>query len=174
MSIDFHKRHPKEPKNKVYNLLDRPPVLECGGSLDKEGVDTYWGRSLTVQADEANGNIHSILSKYEKTGMILPQLIKQDKVYGDFSAVPDYQEALNTVLKAEEQFNALDAKTRANFANSPVKFLEFANDPKNLGEMVKLGLAVQKAEPDATLKDVVKALKPDKATPVDSASSEAK
>lgn len=130
--------------NKIYSLLDRPPVKECGGKLDKEGNDTFWGKSLAIQADEQNGNIHSILSKYEKTGGILPQLIKQNPQYGDYSDVPTYQESLNIVLKAADQFNSLDAKLRHQFQNDPSEFLNFVNNPENGKKLVEMGLAIAK------------------------------
>lgn len=130
---------------KIYSILDRPPVLNCGGEKDKEGNDSYWGKSLTLQSDEQNANIHFILNKYEKTGA-LQAAIKQNPIYGDFSDMPSYQESLNLVIKANEQFSLLDATIRSRFANDPSKFLEFVNDSKNLDEMIKMGLATKKAE----------------------------
>lgn len=134
-------------KGKIYSINDRPPRFKHGGEKkDKEGNDVYWGKSLTLQADEVNGNIHKILDKYAKTGQ-LPAMIKENPQYGDFANVPDYQESLNIVLKANEQFMNLDAQIRAKFDNDPSNFLAFANDEKNLPEMVKLGLAVKKDIP---------------------------
>ncbi|QXP08414.1 MAG: internal scaffolding protein [Arizlama microvirus] len=96
----------------------------------------------TQQSGKEECDINNILKRYEKTG-ILPDMIKTDPRYGDFSSCPEYQEALNIVELANTQFNALDAHARRRFDNDPAKFLEFAENPANLGEMVKLGLATE-------------------------------
>lgn len=142
MSID--NRNGNDPK-KIYSLGDRPKGHKSGGKPDKEGVDSYWGPSKTLQADEQNANIHFLMARYEKTGQ-LPQLIRENPQYGDFSDMPTYQESLNLVIHANNQFAALDAKIRSRFQNDPAQFLAFANNPENLEEMVKMGLAVKKAE----------------------------
>lgn len=137
--MSYNNSNKSDPK-KVYSILDKPPVFECGGKKDKEGIDLYWGKSLTLQADEQNANIHFILERYQKTGA-LTAMIKENPQYGDFTQVPTYQESLNIVLKANEQFNNLDAKIRARFANDPTQFLNFVHDPNNKEELIKMGLA---------------------------------
>lgn len=94
---------------------------------------------LTKQADAKDCDINSIFKRYEKTGQ-LPDMIVREPRYGDFSSVPSYQEAINIVRHAEEQFANLDVHLRNRFENDPVKFLEFCQDTKNLDEMEKLGL----------------------------------
>lgn len=105
-------------------------------------------KSLTKQADAKDADINNIMKKYLKTG-VLPNLIKQEPRYGDFSEVSDYLDSMNTVLFANEQFAALSAEVRKQFDNDPAKFLEFASNPENGEEMVKLGLAERKPHPDA-------------------------
>lgn len=95
--------------------------------------------SLTKQADAKDCDINVLFARMEKGGS-LPDMIAREPRYGDFSEVPDYQEACNIVLKAKEQFESLDAQTRNRFENDPAKFLAFANDPKNMDELEKLGL----------------------------------
>ena len=99
----------------------------------------------TKQAFKDECDINNILKRYEKTG-VLPDLIKSNPKYGDFSSALTYQESLNTVLHAQEQFEALGSRVRERFNNDPVKFLEFTSDPSNIEEMVKLGLAVKKTK----------------------------
>lgn len=98
------------------------------------------GESLTKQEFKKQCDINTILAKYQKTGQ-LPDLIKSDPRYGDFSEVGSYQEALDTVILARQQFDALSSKLRSRFGNDPSEFLAFVNDPKNAEEMVSLGLA---------------------------------
>lgn len=99
--------------------------------------------SMTKQAFAEECDINNILKKYNKTG-ILPHLAKADPRYGDFSTVPDYQDALNTVLHAQTQFAALPAHARDRFANDPSRFLAFAQDPTNNAELVAMGLASER------------------------------
>lgn len=101
------------------------------------------GETMTNQESKEECDINNILAKYNKTG-VLPTLIKQNPIYGDFSEALDYQQSLEVISKAEMQFKALPAKARDKFQNDPVKFLEFVHDPKNAKEMEELGLATKK------------------------------
>lgn len=112
------------------------------------GLSCAKDKGLTKQSHKDECDINKITRAYEKTG-ILPELIRENPRYGDFSEVPDYQDALNVVLHAEAQFGALDAHIRARFANDPAQFLEFATNPDNLEELTRLGLAKPVAEAPA-------------------------
>lgn len=113
---------------------------------DAGGVDCTNSPSLTKQSFKDDTDINNITAKYERTGA-LPDMIKENPRYGDFSEAPDYQAALDTVMHAQAQFDALDARIRARFGNDPAQFLEFATNRENIDEMVKLGLAVRLPEP---------------------------
>lgn len=117
------------------------------------------GKSRTHQSFKDECDINNIMKRFEKTG-ILPDLIKRNPRYGDFSDVPSYQEALNTVLLANEQFAALSARVRDRFNNDPQAFLAFVHDEKNSDEMIKLGLASRQENPPQTLPEGVKEGKP--------------
>lgn len=122
-----------------------------GPGLSWEYTDPKTGEvkrkiSRTKQADKKSCDINFILDRYAKTGQ-LPEMIKRNPRYGDFSAVPDFQESCDVVQKATEQFEALDAKVRKRFHNNPAEMLEFAADPANAEEMVRLGMAVKREEP---------------------------
>jgi len=97
----------------------------------------------TKQAFRDECDINQILRRYNATG-VLPDLIKKNPQYGDFSDPTTFQDAQNVVLHAKDQFANLSATLRDRFSNDPIKFLEFTADPSNLPEMVKLGLAVQR------------------------------
>lgn len=102
-------------------------------------VDFSKDPGVTKQADALDCDINTIFKKFEKSGQ-LPNMIARNPSYGDFSEVPDYQEALNIVRHAEEQFLNLDASIRNEFENDPAKFLAFATDEKNYDRMEKMGL----------------------------------
>lgn len=113
-----------------------------------KGIDTGT-RIMTKQSFKDECDINNIMKKYKNTGM-LPEMIKTQPQYGDFSEVSDYMESMNIVLKAQEQFQNLSADVRNRFQNDPALFLDFANDPKNGEEMVKMGLATKKEMPQNT------------------------
>lgn len=85
-------------------------------------------------------DINNILRRFNTTGQ-LPDMIKRNPVFGNFADVADYQSALNTVITAQEQFEALNSRLRNRFNNDPAQFLEFMANKDNLLEMIKLGLA---------------------------------
>lgn len=85
------------------------------------------------------------MERHRKTGIIRQHT--QRPMYGDFSNVGDYQDALNVVLVAEQMFSELDAKVRGRFHNDPQAFLDFCEDPANEAEAVQLGIA-SKPEPE--------------------------
>lgn len=114
----------------------------------KSTLDCSVEPSRTLQSDADSADINNILKRYERTGL-LPEMIKVDPRYGDFSEVPTYQEALEIVSRSHEQFTNLDAHIRARFSNDPAEFLAFATNPDNMKEMVKLGLAIEK-QPEIT------------------------
>jgi len=94
--------------------------------------------SLAQQQFKDECDINNIMEKFGITGLI-PQTPLSPS-YGDFSGVGDYHSALNAVIAAEEQFEALPAKMRARFDNDPSKLIAFIEDEANRPEAEKLGL----------------------------------
>lgn len=114
----------------------------------------------THQSFKEECDINTILKRYNKTGQ-LPEIIKTNPQYGDFSSQLSYQESLDVVMKAQEQFDALPSAVRERFGNDPSRFLAFANDPKSVEEMVAMGLATKREQkaPDGPLKEEKKEVK---------------
>lgn len=111
-------------------------------------------------------DVNRIMEKFNRTGL-LPQLINSNPRFGDFSEVPDFQEAQNIIATANSQFAALPAKLRDRFRNDPAEFLAFVHDEKNKGELAELGLlkpeAVERLKaPKKGLEDAPKAPAEDK------------
>lgn len=97
------------------------------------------GESMTKQSFKDQCDINKILHSYRKYGK-LPDMIKQNMHFGDFSEVPDYKESLDIVIRAQTQFNSLDSALRKRFHNDPVEFLEFVHDSNNKDELIKMGV----------------------------------
>lgn len=119
--------------------------------------------SRTKQSFKDDCDINSIMKKYEKTGVVAHQAKYQGN-YADVSGGLDYHASMNAVTRAQEMFMQLPASVRTKFGNDPGRFLEFAMDPANDEEMIKMGLkkenqraqvveAVLSAESVAALKE---------------------
>jgi len=98
--------------------------------------------SLAQQHFKEECDINTILQKFNITG-ILPEAPLSPR-YGDFSGIGDYHTALNRVIAAQDEFEALPAQIRARFDNDPAKLIEFLDDEANRPVAEELGL-VEKA-----------------------------
>lgn len=111
----------------------------------RRGKVTFSKPSRTKQAMKDECDINNILRKYEKTGMVT-HVAKHGGEYGFVPAI-DLMGAYETIQRAEAMFEDLPAAARKRFENSPMKFLEFVQDPANRDELVKLGLGKETVTP---------------------------
>lgn len=102
--------------------------------------------TLAQQHYKEECDINTILQKFSITG-ILPEAPLSPR-YGDFTGIGDYHTALNRVIAAQEEFEALPAQIRVRFDNDPAKLIEFLEDETNRPEAEELGL-VEKAAAEA-------------------------
>jgi hypothetical protein len=93
---------------------------------------------LTEQHHAETCDINKILAQFMETG-ILPTSTKVPQ-YGDVSE-HDFQEVQNQLAQAKTLFEELPDHVKAQFDNKPFKFLHFAEDPKNMDQLVEMGLA---------------------------------
>ena len=94
--------------------------------------------TLAQQHYKEECDINTILQKFSITG-ILPEAPLSPR-YGDFSGISDYHTALNRVIAAQDEFEALPAQIRARFDNDPAKLIEFLDDEANRPQAEELGL----------------------------------
>ena len=78
--------------------------------------------------------------------------------YGEVTG-EDFQEAMETVVRAEQAFRNLPSKIRKEFQNDPAQFLDFVHDPENQDRMVEMGLAEYTPEEIRTRKEAAQAQK---------------
>ncbi|QCQ84621.1 internal scaffolding protein [Blackfly microvirus SF02] len=96
---------------------------------------------MTRQEFAAECDINTLLSQYERTG-VLDHFNRREPVYLDLLDMPDDLLAtMSMVQAAEASFMALPAKVRREFDNDPFKFVEFAERPENLSRLREWGLA---------------------------------
>ena len=96
------------------------------------------GESLTEQGHAASSDINTIMHRAERTGQV--QVTAASAMYGDFTAVGDYQSALEAVRMAQAAFMSLDPAIRERFDNDPAKLLSFLDNEANRSEAERLGL----------------------------------
>lgn len=101
--------------------------------------------SLAVQAERDECDINTIVRRFGLTGQ-LPTGVKA-LMYGDFTGISDYRQALEVVSEADASFYAMPADVRERFRNDPALFVDFCSDPANVDEMRKLGLALPSEQP---------------------------
>ena len=103
-------------------------------------------KSLAKQSEAQSCDVNVIVQRWLKSGgvMDLSQRVGQ---FLDVADVPDYHTSLNFVRNAEAMFLALPVSVRERFDNDPGRFLDFAQNPDNLPEMVAMGLGKAPVEP---------------------------
>lgn len=94
----------------------------------------------------------------------------QSGVYADLTSLPSYEEALQTIILAQNSFEALPSELRQRFDNDPQKLINFLDDPKNEEESIKLKLRIKQEAPppsaiEQTLNQIAKNTTPKKKTP---------
>lgn len=115
----------RNPLNYNPDVTTKLTGLDCSGDA---------GRTIASQARDAELGI--IMQQFGMTGHVPGSL--EMPTYMDFDEVFDYQSALHRVMQAQEAFAAIPSAIRARFDNDPAKFLDFAYNPENAEEMVKL------------------------------------
>jgi len=108
------------------------------GDRKREGFETK-GDSLTQQSHAQAADVRNIIKQYDRTGLIA-NVNKGIAQYGDYSEINEYAEALNMVSEANESFAQMPSHIREQFSNNAGLFFEFATNPKNSEEMIKMGL----------------------------------
>lgn len=95
--------------------------------------------SLTKQSFRDACDINNIMKRYERTG-VLEHRNQYAAQYGDFTGFDDYQASMQKLQEADDAFASLPAKIRERFANHPGVYFDFANNPANRDELIKMGL----------------------------------
>lgn len=125
------------PKLKFKTPYDGQRYRVSISFLDENGEQAQ-GRTHQEFKDECDVNL--IIPKYDRTGLLthLNEAIAQ---YGDYSEVNEFQESMNLVISATENFMQIPSNIRQMFNNDPGQFFEFATNPANNEKMIELGLA---------------------------------
>lgn len=116
-------------------------VQQKGELVNPHTGEVTYPPSMTKQEFKAECDINNIIKAYSTTGML--KHVSANAAMGSYEDLPDsldFQESLAQVELARQAFMTLPSKLRDRFQQDPVQFLEYMNDPANLGEMAELGL----------------------------------
>lgn len=116
----------RNPYNYDSDQLSHDTGLECKDE------------SRTEQQHVQEADINYIAERFMRTGEI-KQVLNMPTA-GDFEGIFDFQTAMNTVVKAKQEFMQLPAKIRSRFDNDPAKILDFLDNTENKEEAIALGL----------------------------------
>jgi phage internal scaffolding protein len=123
-----------------YNGLGKRPTVVCP-------KDSYVQQSFKEECD-----INTIMKKWQKTGLdAFADRLNSGQYVNALNAI-DYHTAVQAVIEADNMFMDMPSSVRSFFDNDPAKFIEFAEDPKNLPKMVELGLAHETSLPEDSSK----------------------
>lgn len=112
-------------------------------SEEEVGLHRGGGRLMTKQAEEDEGNINSIMSRWIRDG--IPPEVGKEPRYGDFSRSVDFHTAMTKVREAALEFERLPLAVRKHCDNDPGRFLDLVMDPDGRLELESLGLAETQA-----------------------------
>lgn len=101
--------------------------------------------SRTEQQHVEEADINYIADRFMRTGQITQPV--NMPMAGDFQGIFDFQSAMNTIVKAKQEFAALPPKIRSRFQNDPAELIAFLENDANREEAEFLGL-VDKKKPD--------------------------
>lgn len=141
-------------------------TYDTDAASDETAIDTV-GESMTIQAHTADADINQLMKRFGVTAKMPedPEAMARAMWGFDATATPitDFRSALEAVNRANEGFMQFPAELRARFDNDPGKFIAYTQDPKNLEELRKFGLATPApAAPELShdTKAIIDALKP--------------
>lgn len=126
------------------------------------GVRTiHVGETKTQQQFKDDCDVNVILKRLIRDPNPQHLLNAKQGLYLDLTQMPDYQQALHTVIDAQNAFLTIPSETRQRFNNDPSRLIQFLQDPKNHREAVELGLMVPTQlpkDPNAGVIDAVNKL----------------
>lgn len=104
--------------------------------------NTEGARSKTIQSEANETDINLIIEKAIKGN--LPMVNQREPRYGDFASGFDFSENQRVIKDYESQFERLPSSVRSRFNNDPAELIDFASDPQNEDEAIKLGILPKK------------------------------
>lgn len=96
-------------------------------------------------------NIDYVINSYVRNQNVIHV---PESEYRDLTKLPDYQEALNAVIQADELFGTLPAHVRKEFDHNPKKFVDALSDPSMNARLIELGIYNKPEKPEMASESV--------------------
>lgn len=96
--------------------------------------------SMTEQYHRDEVDINTIISKYQRTGVLGTSTQVRETFFGDFSNVDTKFEAALALKEAESRFMDLPSSVRAAYDHDALKFMRALNDDTQIAKLVSLGV----------------------------------
>lgn len=104
------------------------------------------GESKTQQSDAKSCDIHAIMERYHKTGMITHVKNTQGE-YLDMASKPEFKTAMDIIANATSLFAQIPSHLRNVFHNDIGEFLEFVQDENNYDQIEAYGFPTDHLPP---------------------------
>ena len=117
---------------------DREAVLALATPPD-------FGPGETKQSFKDSTDVNKILKKAQRAGGISHVLKYPEAEYGQFDGEMDLLTASTRIKRAQEIFDDLPSEVKQEFSHDALAFVDFANQPENVGRLAELIPAI--AEP---------------------------
>jgi len=145
------------------------PDAGLATQLDHETLNTI--QSAKAECDAKNIVArHKVLKGYDIFDTYKDASISDDVV--DLTLMPnDYVQVQNQINYAQKLFMDLPAKTRKYFNNNSREFLKFTQNPQNIDELVRLGLATQRPVDQSNVKQNYENIQNNSTNPANNASA---
>lgn len=112
---------------------------------------------LTVQSHKDGCDISNILQSHLRLGGIPPM---PESAFVDYTEMPDYQTALNTVMAIDDLFDNMPINVKLHFDQNPAALMAALNDPLQTDSLIELGVLQAKDSLVAETRNTVSASDP--------------
>lgn len=116
------------------------------GQIRTVGIDFTGDPGYTEQAHKDEVDIHNIMRKYEKTGVIKHNAAFEGQ-YMDMTGALDYTDAQNLIAEGKSMFETVPSGIRQDFDNDSSKFVDFMQDENNRSQIEAYGFTTTHLPP---------------------------
>lgn len=129
------------------NQIRNRTVLDCQKAVEN-------GEEIRVeQSHKTEVDINKIVRKHGND--IVASVANMQNWRFDDVTGNDFQEVMNKMIHAKEQFEKIPSEIRDKFGNDAAAFMDFVYQPENHDQMVKWGLAEEGSKPPDPIKVIM-------------------
>jgi GTP-sensing pleiotropic transcriptional regulator CodY len=159
-------QHEKMPK---FKSLYKRPDAGLATELDYKTMVTIQSEKEACDAKNIVAR-HKIVKGFDIFDNYRDASVSNEVI--DLTTLPsDFVQAQNQINYAQQQFEALPSKIRKSFNNNSREFLSFVQNPENIEDLVKMGLATQRPVEKTNVKEKNENIQNNSTNPANNASA---